>query len=125
MAICVDREGNCHSNSTVEALERYDAFLLSYAQFSTKVLDALEDVFSAEPNLPMAHCARAYLHLAAGKRELLPIAEAALAALDSSNQTLNAWETAHREAVRAWLRADTVRACVHVHRHRNGQTVSS
>ena len=110
MATCVDREGNCHSNSTVEALERYDAFLLSYAQFSTKVLDALEDVFTAEPNLPMAHCARSYLHLAAGKRELLPIAEAALAALDSSNQTLNAWETAHREAVRAWLRADTVRS---------------
>ena len=107
-----DANGNPHSGAAPASVDRYDRFLLSYARFATTVLDEIAAAVAADAATPMLRCARAYLLLAAGKRELLTAARAELTWLDH-NELLTGWERSHRDALRAWLAGNTLAARAH------------
>lgn len=106
MASYLDREGNAHHAASRAAVERYTTMLDGYARFSPAIADLLAAVLQLDPSMPMAHCMRGYLHLLAGKREMLGVAFDELRFLDSAGRALNGWEKAHRAALRAWCCGD-------------------
>lgn len=91
------------------AVSAYDALLDAFARFSTALHMALAGLLAADAELPMAHCARGYLMLLAGKRELVAAAQAESDWLGRA-PTLNPWESLHGDALRYWLRGDAIAA---------------
>ncbi len=104
-----DRTRALHTGATPEALDAYEALLAAYARFSTALPSALAHLLAVAPALPMAHCARGYLMLLGGKRELVAHAEAESAWLHATPE-LTPWESLHCDALRYWLRGDAIAA---------------
>ena len=98
-----------HSTDSPAALVAWEALLGAYARFSTALPTALADLLAAAPDLPMAHCARGYLMLLGGKRELVAHAQAASDWLHTAPM-LTPWESLHGDALRYWLRGDATAA---------------
>jgi tetratricopeptide (TPR) repeat protein len=98
-----------HSTDSPAALAAWDALLGAYARFGTHLPVALADLFVVAPELPMAHCARGYLMLLGGKRELVAHAQAASDWLRAAPM-LTPWESLHGDALRYWLRGDATAA---------------
>ena len=109
MPVFRNREGLPFTAASQCAVDAYDALVDGYARFSLDLPQYLGAMFRADADMPMAHCARGYLHLLAGRRELVAGAQAECDWLQHT-VALTPWERLHRDALRLWLRGDMAAA---------------
>ena len=98
-----DAHGNPTTGS-VAAIERFDATLDRLLRYDAAVLDLWGALAADEPDLPMGQAMTAYLMLSATDAPFLPPAREAAAAL--RQLPLNDRETAHADAIDAWIAGD-------------------
>ncbi|MFZ8890930.1 MAG: hypothetical protein ACO2YV_09895, partial [Pseudomonadales bacterium] len=71
----LDHSGQPMTAASAAAVDAYEGFLDAYGRFSPTVPDALKATLEADPEMPLAWCARGALMMLSGKGELRPVAE--------------------------------------------------
>ena len=105
-----DHAGQPMTAASAAAVAAYEDFLDAYGRFSPTVPDALKATLAADPEMPLAWCARGALMMLSGKGELRPVAEASATKAQALAAQGNVREQAHAEALAAWVGHDETRA---------------
>lgn len=106
----LDHAGQPMTAASAAAVDAYEGFLDAYGRFSPTVPDALKATLEADPEMPLAWCARGALMMLSGKGELRPVAEASAAKAQALATQGTAREQAHAEALAAWVSHDEAKA---------------
>jgi len=102
-----DQHGLEMTAASAEAARRYDAMILHYLGLRQDTGDRLKEVFDADPEMPMAHCARGYFMKLFCTPPLERKAEESLAKAKSlAGKGATARERRHVGALEAWCRGD-------------------
>lgn len=99
----VDEHGN-PTTGPAEAIERYDAAIDLLVRYHVDVVDVMSSLVDDHPSFAMGQALAAYMHLMSTDSRDLEAAGAHAAALHGASR--NNRETAHVEAIGAWLGGD-------------------
>lgn len=94
-----DSRGNALTGATQDSAAAYETALHQFNLYVGDPVAAVDAAIARSPDFAMAHLLKAYLHLIGTEPAGVPVARAALAAIDG--QALSAQEQGHVAAVRA------------------------
>ncbi len=104
-----DQHGLEMTAASAEAVRRYDAMILHYLGLRQDTGDRLKEAFDADPEMPMAHCARGYFMKLFCTPPLERKAEESLAAaMMLAGKGATERERRHIAALNSWCRGDIV-----------------
>lgn len=102
-----DQHGHETTAASEQAVRHYDTMILHYLGLRQDTGDRLKEVFGADPEMPMAHCARGYFMKLFCTPPLERKAEESLAqAKKLAANGVTERETRHIAALDAWCRGD-------------------
>ncbi len=105
-----DHSGQTLTAASADAVAAYETFLDAYGRFSPTVPDALKATLEADPEMPLAWCARGALMMLSGKGELRAVAQASAAKARALAAGATPREQAHAAALTAWVNHDEPKA---------------
>ena len=106
-----DQHGLEMTAASAQAARRYDDMILHYLGLRQDTGDRLREAFEADPEMPMAHCARGYFMKLFCTPPLERKAEESLAAARTlAEKGATERETRHIAALEAWCRGDIAAA---------------
>jgi hypothetical protein len=103
-----DAHGNVVTASGPKAVALLDDTVRAYLGFRKDIGDRLKAVFTAGPDLVLAHCLRGYFMMLFGQRVMVPRAQRSLEAAQNAMRTTGATprEAAHVATLAAWIAGD-------------------
>jgi tetratricopeptide (TPR) repeat protein len=110
-----DARGLAITAATADAAQRFDAMIEAYMGFRSDVGDLLKKTLAADPEFPLALCARGYFMLLFAVRGLVARARQAHAQAFAAAAKTGATERERRHlaALEAWCDGDVARALAH------------
>ena len=96
--------------ASAAAVAAYEDFLDAYGRFSPTVPDALKATLAADPEMPLAWCARGAPHDALGQGRTSSRGGGLATKAQALAAQGNVREQAHAEALAAWVGHDETRA---------------
>lgn len=93
-----------------DAMASYDALVTSFMRFGQDILPRIDATLALDPEMILARCFQASLHLLRGLGPLVPKAKAEAAWLEAHADRGNARERGHIAALGAWCRGEMERA---------------
>jgi tetratricopeptide (TPR) repeat protein len=103
-----DSHGMAHTAASAASVQRFEAVIPAFMGFRRDLMKQLAAVLEADPEMPMANCAKGYFMKMSGMKQLTPIADEQLAllAIMAAAGRLNARERMHHQALRQWCAGD-------------------
>ena len=108
MTTYTDSHGLAYTANSVASVERFEALIPIFMGFRREMMKHLAAILEADPEMPMANCAKGYFMKMSGSRQLTPIADEQLALLDgmAADGRLKPRERMHHHALGQWCAGD-------------------
>jgi hypothetical protein len=103
-----DSQGMAYSAASAASVQRFESLIPTFMGFRREMMKQLAGILEADPEMPMANCAKGYFMKMSGASELTPIANQQLALMDTMAAAgrLNPREQMHRHALGQWCDGD-------------------
>jgi len=103
-----DAHGLAFTAASPDSVARFEGLTAAYLGFRRDMMKQLAVLLEADPEMPMAVCARGYFMKMSGMKALMPEADAQLARLDEMEAAgrLNPRERLHKAALARWCAGD-------------------
>jgi tetratricopeptide (TPR) repeat protein len=103
-----DSQGMAYSAASAASVQRFETLIPTFMGFRREMMKQLAGILEADPEMPMANCAKGYFMKMSGASELTPIANQQLALMDTMAAAgrLNPREQMHRHALGQWCDGD-------------------
>ncbi len=108
MTTYTDSHGMAYTAASAASVVRFEAMLLAFIGFRRDMMKQVAVMLDADPEMPMANCAKGYFMKMSGASEITPIADTQFALVDAMAATgrMNPREKMHHRALGQWCAGD-------------------
>ena len=108
MTSFTDSHGLTYTAASAASVSRFEAMLLAFIGFRRDMMKQVTAMLEADPQMPMANCAKGYFMKMSGASEITPVADQQLALIDAMAAAgrLNPREQMHHRALGQWCAGD-------------------
>ncbi|MCH8953169.1 MAG: tetratricopeptide repeat protein, partial [Proteobacteria bacterium] len=103
-----DSHGLTYTAAAPDSVASFETLIHAFMGFRREMMKQLAALLEADPEMPMANCAKGYFMKMSGASQLTPIANEQLALLDTMAAAgrLNPREGKHHQALGQWCAGD-------------------
>jgi len=103
-----DSHGMAYTAASPDSVARFETVIHAFMGFRREMMKQLAALLEADPEMPMANCAKGYFMKMSGASQLTPVANEQLAVLDTMEAAgrLNPREGKHHHALGQWCAGD-------------------
>ena len=103
-----DSHGLTYPAAAPDSVARFETLIQAFMGFRREMMKQLAALLEADPEMPMANCAKGYFMKMSGMKQLTPVADEQLALIDTMAAAgrLNPRERMHHQALAQWCAGD-------------------